>query len=335
MTFARSTCRNRPRTFAIVPMKSLDQAKQRLAPALSPSQRQDVTRAMFEDVLITLRSVQLRHHLEVIDRIIVVTRDTGLAALATSFGAQVIGEPDGCDLNQSIALGIEIASHEEADRILIVPGDVPLATAAEIEAILSAASEGKVAIAPDAAGEGTNALLLPLPMSFLPAFGPASFERHRALARDAGIDAAIVRGDGIGQDIDTEADLAALTALPRYDFLGDRTPGPLSRDAALALVDAPDLNALMSRAEAVSLAGHGTIVTYSRKVFIPLTQLCRDVCHYCTFAHAPRELKTAYLPPDEVLAIARAGQAAGLQGGAVYARRQAGAALCGRSRGAG
>ena len=52
-------------------------------------------------------------------------------------------------------------------------------------------------------------------------------------------------------------------------------------------------------------------MTYSRKVFIPLTQLCRDVCHYCTFAKAPRAARAPYLAPDEVLAIARAGAAAG------------------------
>ena len=54
-----------------------------------------------------------------------------------------------------------------------------------------------------------------------------------------------------------------------------------------------------------------TLVTYSRKVFIPLTELCRDVCHYCTYAKTPRRLATAYLSPEQVLAIARAGQAAG------------------------
>jgi FO synthase len=54
-----------------------------------------------------------------------------------------------------------------------------------------------------------------------------------------------------------------------------------------------------------------SIVSYSRKVFIPLTQLCRDVCSYCTFAHAPQPGKRAYLTADEVLAIAKAGQATG------------------------
>ena len=67
---------------------------------------------------------------------------------------------------------------------------------------------------------------------------------------------------------------------------------------------------LMPLAESVTLAGFGESVSYSRKVFIPLTQLCRDVCHYCTFAKAPRSLKGPYLTADEVLAIARAGQAA-------------------------
>ena len=46
-------------------------------------------------------------------------------------------------------------------------------------------------------------------------------------------------------------------------------------------------------------------------MFIPLTHLCRDVCHYCTFAERPRSARPAYLSPDEVLAIARAGEAAG------------------------
>jgi FO synthase len=56
--------------------------------------------------------------------------------------------------------------------------------------------------------------------------------------------------------------------------------------------------------EALSLRS-SQVVTYSRKVFIPLTKLCRDVCHYCTFARPPRRGERAYLTPDEVLDIAR------------------------------
>ncbi|HET8872331.1 MAG TPA: hypothetical protein VFM83_01470, partial [Gaiellaceae bacterium] len=54
-----------------------------------------------------------------------------------------------------------------------------------------------------------------------------------------------------------------------------------------------------------------TVVTYSPKVFIPLTKLCRDVCHYCTFARPPRRGERAYMTEEEVLAVARAGADAG------------------------
>ena len=77
------------------------------------------------------------------------------------------------------------------------------------------------------------------------------------------------------------------------------------------MLDELPLPRLLARAEAETLAGHGTVVTYSRKVFIPLTKLCRDVCHYCTFAVRPSQVPAPFLDLEEVLAIARAGEAAG------------------------
>ena len=85
----------------------------------------------------------------------------------------------------------------------------------------------------------------------------------------------------------------------------------VTRDEALALAIRGDLAALMAQAAALRDAAHGRNISYSRKVFIPLTQLCRDSCHYCTFAHPPRRGTRAYLSPDEVLAIARDGAKAG------------------------
>ncbi|HEX4173220.1 MAG TPA: 7,8-didemethyl-8-hydroxy-5-deazariboflavin synthase CofG, partial [Acetobacteraceae bacterium] len=71
------------------------------------------------------------------------------------------------------------------------------------------------------------------------------------------------------------------------------------------------LSELIARAAAKRDAAHGRLVSYSRKVFIPLTKLCRDVCHYCTFAERPRAGRPAYLSAEAVLTIARAGAAAG------------------------
>ncbi|MBW7931604.1 MAG: 5-amino-6-(D-ribitylamino)uracil--L-tyrosine 4-hydroxyphenyl transferase CofH [Gammaproteobacteria bacterium] len=80
---------------------------------------------------------------------------------------------------------------------------------------------------------------------------------------------------------------------------------------AAARAQQASLAELLAAAAAVRDAGHGVVVSYSRKVFIPLTELCRDVCHYCTYAKTPRRLKSAYLEPDAVLAIAQAGKAQG------------------------
>src|SRR5438477_6744008 len=89
------------------------------------------------------------------------------------------------------------------------------------------------------------------------------------------------------------------------------TGARLALDECLALADCGELGALMPIAAALRDRGHGNLVSYSKKVFIPLTQLCRDVCHYCTFAHPPRRGEAAYLDKEQVLAIARAGAKAG------------------------
>lgn len=86
-----------------------------------------------------------------------------------------------------------------------------------------------------------------------------------------------------------------------------------SRALELAACQDPceDLPWLMSAAADLRDRGRGRVITYSPKVFIPLTQLCRDVCHYCTFARTPRRLDSPYLSAEQVLGIARAGAAAG------------------------
>lgn len=84
-----------------------------------------------------------------------------------------------------------------------------------------------------------------------------------------------------------------------------------SNSEALLLAGETDLTRLSDIAGQLRDRGHGDLITYSRKVFIPLTKLCRDVCHYCTFAHPPRKGERAFLTAGEVLEIARQGRAAG------------------------
>ncbi len=88
---------------------------------------------------------------------------------------------------------------------------------------------------------------------------------------------------------------------------------PPTRDEAVALLQAQgaELEALLAAAGALRDAGKGRVVTYSRKVFIPLTNLCRDSCGYCTFVRRPGDPRARTLTAEDVLAIARAGAAAG------------------------
>ena len=69
-----------------------------------------------------------------------------------------------------------------------------------------------------------------------------------------------------------------------------------------------ELQRLLALGSQLREMGHGTTVTYSRKVFVPLTMLCRDHCHYCTFAKPPAKLDRPFLTPDEVVAVAQAGR---------------------------
>jgi len=86
---------------------------------------------------------------------------------------------------------------------------------------------------------------------------------------------------------------------------------PVSRAEALWLIEHADLGELLGGASALRDRGKGRIVSYSKKVFIPLTHLCRDYCGYCTFRTDPKPDVAAYMTPDEVLAVAKAGARAG------------------------
>jgi FO synthase len=85
----------------------------------------------------------------------------------------------------------------------------------------------------------------------------------------------------------------------------------ISSAEALSLAEFADLELLIETAGSIRDQSYPDLVTYSPKVFIPLTQLCRDVCHYCTFAQAPKPGEKAYLSADQILKIAHAGKEAG------------------------
>jgi len=192
------------RTAAILPVKSFDQAKQRLRLGLSPHDRRALVEAMFSDALVALGRVRD------LERIVVVSGDRVAQRIAGGYGATVV-EDDERGHNTAAVRGIEAMLEDGIDRVLLVPGDCPMLTPHDVETLLThPAGERSVLIVPDRHGTGTNALLLTPPGVLAPSFGPDSRRRHLADASAAGVAAEVVELDSLALDIDTSDDLEAL-----------------------------------------------------------------------------------------------------------------------------
>ena len=206
---------------AVVPVKDLDVAKQRLAGVLDRPARAALFRAMLEDVLEALTGVAS------LAGILLVTRDPEAVALAGRHGAECLIEPENRGHTAAVELAARTLAGRGADALLQVPGDVPRVTAAEIEAVIAAhAPAPAVTIAPSRDHLGSNAVLCSPPDVFPFRFGEDSFHPHLAAARAIGIEPAVVERPGIGLDVDTPDDLAAFLASPSdtraYRFLAGR-----------------------------------------------------------------------------------------------------------------
>ena len=192
------------RTAAILPVKSFDQAKQRLRLGLPPSDRRALVEAMFSDALVALGRVRE------LERIVVVSGDRVAQRIAGGYGATVL-EDDERGHNSAAALGVATVLEYGVERVLLVPGDCPMLAPADINALLAhPAGERSVLVVPDRHGTGTNALLLTPPDVLAPSFGPDSRRRHLADASVAGVAAEAVELDSLALDVDTADDLEAL-----------------------------------------------------------------------------------------------------------------------------
>jgi 2-phospho-L-lactate/phosphoenolpyruvate guanylyltransferase len=189
---------------AILPIKSFDEAKQRLRDALDPATRRVLAEAMFSDVLVALRRSAL------IDGVLVVSGDHGAQRIAAGYGATVIEDQERGH-NEAASIGLQRALELGAQRAVMVPGDCPLLDSAELDQLLSRpAGRRSAMIVPDRHGTGTNALVLTPPDALMPAFGPGSRQRHEALARRAGLEVQTVSVDSLALDVDTPEDLTAV-----------------------------------------------------------------------------------------------------------------------------
>lgn len=190
---------------AIVPVKRFAEAKRRLAAGIDEERRQALVAAMLEDTLEAIGAARA------IERAIVVTGDPRAQEIVASTPAEVLPDPaDEGHVTAALA-GIARAEVDGAECVVLLPGDCPLLDPKELDRLLTGVPASYVAIVPDRHGSGTNALVLAPPGAIRPAFGEGSRERHVAAARDAGVPYAVEELPSLALDLDTPADLIALT----------------------------------------------------------------------------------------------------------------------------
>lgn len=198
------------RIAAIVPVRAIVGGKQRLAGVLDQYGRARLVRTMLDTVLTVLsKSPGLTD-------VCVLSRDAGSAP--RGFRLLV----DGSDsLNAALTIAASTLEHEGFDGVLVIPADLPFITANEVQRLLVNSRPRRVLIVPDAAGDGTNALLLAPPRIVQPCFGEGSCAAHYSRAYRAGAAPLLLHSPGIACDIDLPADLIRLASEggPRYRFL--------------------------------------------------------------------------------------------------------------------
>jgi 2-phospho-L-lactate/phosphoenolpyruvate guanylyltransferase len=191
---------------AIVPVKALPQAKSRLAIALAPAGRRALVIEMLGRVLQTLRN-------PAVTTIWLVSADPVALAAGAAWGARPLHDRAG-ELNGALEQARTAAWAAGASALLVVPADVPLITPADVAALAAALAAGAdVALAPDTAGSGTNALALRRHAELPFRFGPASAAHHLAEAAARGLRVHQISSPTLALDIDLPANLARYRSL--------------------------------------------------------------------------------------------------------------------------
>lgn len=203
---------------AVVPVKRFGEAKRRLAAGIDDERREALVAAMLEDTLEAIEGSRA------IKRTIVVTGDPRAQEIVAASSAEVL--PDPADEGHVVAAlaGIARAEVDGASCVALLPGDCPLLEPKELDRLLTGIPSSFVAVVPDRHGTGTNALVLSPPDAIQPAFGEGSCARHVAAAREADIPFAVEELPSLALDLDTPADMVALTrALAAGSKRGRRT----------------------------------------------------------------------------------------------------------------
>ena len=192
-------------TWALVPLKSSERAKSRLAEVLDAEQRRRLFFALAERVILAL------HESRNIDAVAVVTSSHEVAEFARSLHAMPIMQDADVGMSPALESALRTLQTARPERVLMVPGDLPLISSRAVDAIFAAQpTSDHIVLVPDRRHEGTNALLCSPPQAIAPRFGSSSFARHLNTARAANIVARVVEIEELALDLDCADDLDCL-----------------------------------------------------------------------------------------------------------------------------
>lgn len=192
----------------LVPIKNTLAAKQRLASVLDQPSRTQLAQAMLHDVLSELHDWERR------PGVALVTSDSFAVERAREYQFEVIPDPDNPGETGAIEMATRVCLERGEDSTLVIPADVPLVQAWELEEILKhAPAEGSVLV-PAGDGRGTNAAFRRPANLFPLRFGNDSFKPHHAAAQATGRPCIVLNLPGIAVDVDNPADLQQLISLP-------------------------------------------------------------------------------------------------------------------------
>ena len=194
-------------TYAIIPAKSFSGAKQRLSTFLQPHERRLLARAMLTDTLTACSQATGLAGMGV------VTCDREVAEVAGACGAEVLWEAQAQGHSQAVAFGVQVCRQRGSPTMLTLPGDLPLLSAADVQAIIAPPEPPvPVVLVPNRDDLGTNAIVLSPPDCLPLAFGHDSFQRHLRLAAERHLQVEIRRLPRVALDIDEPGDLALFAA---------------------------------------------------------------------------------------------------------------------------
>jgi 2-phospho-L-lactate/phosphoenolpyruvate guanylyltransferase len=192
----------------LVPIKNLSTAKQRLAEVLDQPSRTKLAQAMLHDVLAAVSQCRERAW------VALVTSDSFAAQLAEQYGFEVIPDPANPGETGAIEMATRVCIGRGADFTLVIPADIPLIQAWELDEIMKQAPAQGSVLVPAGDGRGTNAVLRRPANLFPLRFGNDSFKPHHAAAQATGKPCVILQLPGIAVDVDNPPDLQQLISLP-------------------------------------------------------------------------------------------------------------------------